>query len=180
MRFVGSRLSIGLLSVTATVFAVVPPALAGDPVAGDGTAQLDPSTLDASALAGNPVFGGGTVQLGPPTVVSERMTGKVLVTEQVGSLTFAGTITGTGTLDVLARLSPAGKETFSGQWSAPVTLQDGRSGTLTLAVNGRDNGTFSGTFVARGSGELANLVGQGKFSGQDATGAGTYTFHYNK
>jgi len=155
MRFVGSRLSIGFLSVAATVFAVVP-----------------------SALASPPGADAGTVQLGPPTVLSETMTGKVVVSEQVGSLTFTGTITGTGMLNVLARLSPAGKETFSAQWSAPVTV-DGISGTLDLAVHGRDNGTFSGTFVARGSGGLAGLVGQGRFSGQDATGAGTYTFHYN-
>jgi hypothetical protein len=157
MRFVGSRLSIGFVSVAAAAFAAVP-----------------------SALASPPGADAGTVQLGPPTVISETMTGKVVVSEQVGSLTFTGTITGTGTLEVLSRLSPAGKETFSGGWTAPVTLADGRSGTLSLAVHGRDNGTFSGTFVARGSDGLDGLVGQGKFSGQDATGAGTYTFHYNK
>jgi hypothetical protein len=154
MRSVRSRLSIGVLSVTATLFAVVPSALASKPAAD------------------------GTVQLGPPTLVSETMVGKVLIREEVGSLTFTGTIVGTGSLDVLAHVSPIGKETFSADWTAPVTV-DGISGTLSLAVHGRDNGTFSGTFVARGTGGLAGLVGQGKFSGEDATGAGTYTFHYN-
>ena len=56
---------------------------------------------------------------------------------------------------------------------------NGTSGELDLAVFGRDNGVFSGTFFARGTGGLAGLVGQGSFSGQDATGMGTYTFHYN-
>jgi hypothetical protein len=158
MRSVGSRLLIGALSVTATLFAVGPSALASKP-------------------GGS---GGGTVQLGPPTLISETMTGKVVIEEQQGSLTFTGTIVGTGTLDVIARISPAGKETLKAEWTAPVTV-DGTSGVLDLTpVRGRDDGImFSGTFVARGSGGLAGLVGQGKFSGQDATGAGTYTFHYN-
>ena len=92
-------------------------------------------------------------------------------------MTFSGTIDGTGTLNVLALVSPTGSETFVADWSAPATV-DGTSGGLQLAVLGRDNGTFSGTFLARGTGGLAGLVGQGSFSGQDATGAGTYTFRY--
>lgn len=156
MRSVGSRLSVGVLSVTAMLFAVVP-----------------------SALASKPEAGGGTVQLGPPTLISEKTLGKDLITAEEGSLTFAGTIAGAGTLDVLAHVSPAGTETFVAHWTAPATV-DGTSGVLELvAVDGRDDGTtYSGTILARGAGGLAGLVGHGRFSGQDATGAGTYTFSY--
>lgn len=156
MRSVGSRLSVGVLLVTAMLFVVVPPALASKPEAG-----------------------GGTVQLGPPTLIWEKTVGKGLITAEEGSLTFAGTVAGAGTIDVLAHVSPAGTETFVAHWTAPATV-DGTSGVLELvAVDGRDDGTtYSGTILAHGAGGLAGLVGQGRFSGQDATGAGTYTFSY--
>ncbi len=163
MRFVGSRLLVGLVAVTAALFAVVPSALASNASGGGG-------------MGGG--MGGGTVQLGPPTLVWQAMIGKSLIRQQNGSLTFTGTIAGSGSLDVLAFVNPAGNETFVGDWTAPVTV-NGTSGELDLAVFGRDNGVFSGTFFARGTGGLAGLVGQGSFSGQDATGMGTYTFHYN-
>lgn len=159
MRSVGSRLLVGVIAVSATLFASAPSALAWNSGGGGGT-------------------GGGTVQLGPPTLVWQATIGKYLIRQQDGSLTFTGTIAGTGSLDVLALVSPAGNETFVGDWSAPATV-NGTSGGLQLKVFGRDNGVFSGTFFARGTGGLAGLVGQGSFSGQDATGAGTYTFHYN-
>jgi hypothetical protein len=161
MQWVGSRRSVGFLSVVATLFAVVPSALA------------------SNVGVGNDTVVGGTVQLGPPTLQWEKTVGKDLIRQEDGSLTFTGTIIGGGTLDVLAHVSPAGKETFVAHWTAPATV-DGTSGTLDLTVHGRDDGTFSGTILARGSGGLAGLVGQGRFTGQDATGAGTYTFHYTE
>jgi hypothetical protein len=154
MRRVSSRLLVGFLSVMAVLIAMAP-----------------------SASASNIQVGTGTVQLGPPTLVWEKMVGDYLIRAEDGSLTFTGTIAGTGTLHVLALVRPDGSEVFIGSWAAPVTV-NGISGTLELAVRGSDNGVFSGTFFAHGTGGLAGLVGVGQFSGQDATGAGTYTFHY--
>jgi hypothetical protein len=155
MRSISRWLCVGVLAVMAMLFAVSP-----------------------SALASGPGTGGGTVQLGPPTTIWQKTVGQNVISAQEGSLTFTGTIVGTGTLNVLANLSPTGTETFIGHWIAPAVV-DGRSGVLEIvALNGRDNGTFSGTILARGVGGLAGLFGEGSFSGQDATGAGTYTFNY--
>ena len=165
MRSLVTRLSLGFVLVAAMLFAAVPAALASNGYGGGGGG------------GGTVQVGSGTVQLGPPTLIWEKALGKSLIRQEAGSMTFSGTIDGTGTLNVLALVSPTGSETFVADWSAPATV-DGTSGGLQLAVLGRDNGTFSGTFLARGTGGLAGLVGQGSFSGQDATGAGTYTFRY--
>jgi hypothetical protein len=134
-------------------------------------------TTVSPAMASTPSSGGGTIQLGPPTLIWEKAVGSQLLTDEDGSLSFAGTVAGTGTIDVLALVSPAGSETFVAHWSAVATI-DGRTGLLNMTLNGTDNGTYSGNLVAYGTGNLAGVVGEGRFSGQDATGAGTYTFRY--
>jgi hypothetical protein len=121
--------------------------------------------------------GGGTLELGPPTLIWEKTVGNQLVTDEYGSLSFAGTISATGTITVLALVSPAGTETFIAQWSAVATV-DGRTGLLNMTLDGTDNGTYSGSLIAYGTGNLAGVVGEGHFTGQDATGAGTYTLRY--
>ncbi|HEX3803471.1 MAG TPA: DUF3224 domain-containing protein [Solirubrobacteraceae bacterium] len=125
----------------------------------------------------DPVTGGGTLELGPPTLIWEHSLGSSLITDEYGSLSFAGTIAGAGTINVLALVSPAGTEKFVAQWSAVATV-DGRTGVLDMSLDGTDNGTYSGNLVAYGTGQLAGIVGQGQFTGQDATGAGTYTLKY--
>jgi hypothetical protein len=154
MRYPKSTLAVGVLSLAVITVATVSPAMA--------------STLSS---------GGGTLQLGPPTLIWEKALGSKLLTYEDGSLGFAGTIAGTGTIDVLAVVSPAGSETFVAQWSAVATV-DGRTGLLNISLNGTDNGTYSGNLVAYGTGNLAGVVGEGHFTGQDATGAGTYTLRY--
>jgi Protein of unknown function (DUF3224) len=154
MRSPRSIFAVGVFSLAAVGVATVSPAMA--------------STLSS---------GSGTLQLGPPTLIWEKALGNKLVTYEDGSLGFAGTVTGTGTIDVLAVVSPAGSETFVAQWSAVATM-NGRTGLLNMALNGTDNGTYSGNLVAYGTGNLAGVVGEGHFSGQDATGAGTYTLKY--
>jgi hypothetical protein len=154
MRGLASTFAIGMLSVAVIAAATVSPAIA--------------STRSS---------GGGTLQLGPPTLIWEQALGSSLLTYEDGSLGFAATIAGTGTIDVLAVVSPTGAETFVAQWSALATV-DGRSGLLKMSLDGTDNGTYSGTLVAYGTGSLAGFVGEGRFTGQDATGAGTYTLTY--
>ena len=92
MRFVGSRLLVGLVAVTAALFAAVPSALASNASGGGGRGGG---------------MGGGTVQLGPPTLVWQAMIGKSLIRQENGSLTFTGTIAGSGSLDVLAFVNPS-------------------------------------------------------------------------
>jgi len=154
MRGPGSTFAIGILSIAVITVATVSPATA--------------STVSS---------GGGTLQLGPPTLIWEHALGRDLVTYEDGSLGFAGTLAGTGTIDVLALVSSTGSETFVAHWSALATV-DGRSGLLNITLDGTDDGTYSGTLVAYGTGSLAGVVGQGRFTGQDATGAGTYTLSY--
>jgi hypothetical protein len=128
-------------------------------------------------MASSVSSGGGTLQLGPPTLIWEQALGSKLVTYEDGSLGFTGTIAGTGTIDVLALVSPTGSETFVAHWSALATV-DGKTGLLNVTLDGTDNGTYSGSLVAYGTGQLAGVVGEGRFTGQDATGAGTYTLSY--
>jgi hypothetical protein len=162
MRCVRRQISVGLLVVAASLFAIAPTALACRNPGGGGNQSGS---------------GTGTVQLGPPTLIWEKPLGDSTLRQEAGSMTFSGIITGTGTLNVLALVSPSGSETFVANWNAPATV-NGVSGGLQLSVLGSDNGVFSGNFIARGTGGLAGLIGQGSFSGQDATGAGTYTFRY--
>jgi Protein of unknown function (DUF3224) len=154
MRHPKSTFAVGVLSLAVVAVAAASPAM-------------------ASPLAS----GGGTLELGPPTLIWEKTVGNQLLTDEDGSLSFAGTVAGTGTIDVLALVSPAGTETFIAQWSAVATV-DGRTGLLNMTLNGTDNGTYSGNLIAYGSGNLAGVVGEGHFIGQDATGAGTYTLRY--
>jgi hypothetical protein len=154
MRFPRRTFAVSVLSLAVITVATVSPAMA--------------STVPS---------GGGTLQLGPPTLIWENALGSDLVTYEDGSLGFAGTIAGTGTIDVLAVVSSTGAETFVAHWSAAATV-DGRSGLLNISLDGTDNGTYSGTLVAYGTGRLAGFVGEGRFTGQDATGAGTYALTY--
>ena len=154
MRPPHSRLAVGALSVAVITVAGVSPAM-------------------ASTVAS----GGGTLQLGPPSPIWEHAFGSELLTYEDGSLAFTGTVAGTGTIDVLAVVSTTGSETFVAHWSAPATI-DGKTGLLNISFDGTDNGTYSGTLFAYGTGKLTGFVGNGRFSGQDATGAGTYTLTY--
>jgi len=131
----------------------------------------------SSAIASSLSSGGGTLQLGPPTLIWEKGSGSRLITYEDGSLVFTGTIAGAGTIDVLAVVSPTGAEKLVAHWSAIATV-DGRTGVLNITFDGVDNGTFSGTLFAHGMGGLAGVTAEGSFTGQDATGAGTYTLRY--
>jgi hypothetical protein len=154
MRSQASRFALGVLAAAAATL------LAGAP----------------GALASEFQSGGGSVQLGPPTLIWSKTFGNTTVTDEDGLLGFTGAIAGAGTINVLAVVHPTGGENFVGRWSAPATA-NGRSGTVTVRFLGTDNGTFSGTLFAIGSKGLAGFVAEGQFSGQDATGQGTYTIN---
>lgn len=154
MRSPLSTLAIGILVVAAAMVTATSPSIA--------------STVSS---------GGGTLELGPPTPIWEHAIGSELLTYEDGSLGFGGTIAGSGTIYVLAVVSANGTETFVAHWSAVATV-DGQSGVVNISLDGTDNGTYSGGMVAYGTGKLAGFVGEGRFTGQDATGAGTYTLSY--
>lgn len=135
-----------------------------------------------AALASHFRSGGGSVQLGPPTTLWEKTFGSTTVNDQEGFLGFAGTIAGTiagnGTINVLTIIGPIGPEHNIGLWSAPATV-NGQSGTVTVRLLGTDDGTtFSGTLFATGSHGLGGFFGEGRFSGMDMTGSGSYTLDY--
>jgi len=122
--------------------------------------------------------GGGSVQLGPPTTLWEKTFGSTTVNDQEGFLGFAGTIAGNGTINVLTIIGPTGPEHNIGLWSAPAIV-NGQNGTVTVRLLGTDDGTtFSGTLFATGSHGLGGFVGEGRFSGMDMTGSGSYTLNY--
>jgi hypothetical protein len=121
--------------------------------------------------------GAGTLSLSPPTLLSARIAGTNFISTQSGTLSLDGAIAGTGTITVGAVDHTAIGETLTATWSAPATV-DARSGVVNIHFEGKDNGTFRGTFTADGSAGLEGFHGQGRFSGSDATGQGSYTLSY--
>jgi hypothetical protein len=131
-----------------------------------------------AALASHFQSGGGSVQLGPPTTLWEKTFGSTTINDQEGSLGFAGTLAGNGTINVLTIIGPTGPEHNIGLWSAPAIVHR-QSGTVTVRLLGTDDGTtFSGTLFATGSHGLRGFFGEGQFSGMDMTGSGSYTLNY--
>jgi hypothetical protein len=115
---------------------------------------------------------GGALQLGPPTVLAARPAGPNTVSDQQGTLSMSGTLTGSGTIDVRAVEHADGTENLTATWTCACTI-GGRSATLEARFEGKDaDGTFSGSFTISGSG---GMHGHGTFTGSDATGAGSYT-----
>ena len=132
----------------------------------------------APVAAADPTIATGSLQLGPPNLISAPQAGPNLITVEDGTLGFAGDVQGTGTITVQAVVHPAGFETLTGDWTAPAIV-DGQAGVLSEDFVGIDDGTtFSGTITATGSGGLAGLHAHGTFTGQDATGQGTYTLNF--
>jgi hypothetical protein len=137
--------------------------------------------LGSPALASRGVHsGGGKLHLSKPSkvlLVLPLAGGNVLVVES-GTLDFlTGTIVGTGPITVAAVVNPATGETLIANWSAPATV-NGQQGTLTFLFEGKDNGTFRGSFTVNGSAGLKGFHGHGKFRGRDTPGNGTYTLRY--
>jgi hypothetical protein len=79
-----------------------------------------------------------------------------------------GGLAGSYTNEEVLTLSPDNTGTFSGQMMCSCTVA-GKSGTLTWSYTGTEaaDGSFQGQFFdIQGSGDLADLHGQGKFQGQ--------------
>jgi hypothetical protein len=137
------------------------------------------------ALGGSPALaasavthGSGTFTLSPPTLLAPpTFAGTNVIAVEAGTLSFAGAIDASGTLVVRGVDHQAIGETFTGTWSAPAAV-DGRTGVLDLRFEGTDNGVFSGTVTAQGTGGLQGLHGHGVFSGQDVAGGGVYSLDY--
>jgi hypothetical protein len=90
-----------------------------------------------------------------------------------------GDLTGTYIDEETSTLYPDNTSTFSGRATCTCTVA-GKSGTLMYSITGTSaaDGSFKGqTFDFQGTGDLANLHGQGTFQGQGSNG--TYQGSYS-
>jgi hypothetical protein len=135
--------------------------------------------MSGQALAAPAVqHASGQLYLSPPQqVLSYKQVGNLAFGVEAGQLDFSGEITADGTITVSAVITQNNGEYYTAQWSAPATV-DGRTGTLNMTAIGTDNGEYQGDMVITGSGGLAGFKGVGSFSGEDASGLGTYNVTY--
>jgi hypothetical protein len=135
--------------------------------------------MSGSAMAAPTVQrASGQVYLSPPQqILSYKQIGDLVFATEVGQLDFSGEITADGAVTVNAVITPSNGEYYTADWSAAATV-DGRAGTLNLVAVGTDNGEYQGDVVITGSGGLAGFKGTGSFSGEDASGLGTYNVTY--
>jgi hypothetical protein len=140
-------------------------------------------------VAGALLLSFGIAQATPPTpatgevtVLSEDTTsfrqagGNTLVTLARTGVN-SGDIVGDFTQNLNAVLHPSGEINFNGTETCACTV-DGQSGTLVFRLQGKQDyqgGPFRGEIVIlSGTGDLANLHGQGTFTGAGAGSSTTY------
>jgi hypothetical protein len=135
--------------------------------------------MSGSAMAAPTVHHAtGQLYLSPPQqVISYKQVGDLAFGVESGQLDFSGEIAADGTITVSALITPNNGEYYTAQWSASATV-DGRTGTLKMTAVGTDNGEYKGDMVITGSGGLAGFSGVGSYSGEDASGLGTYSVTY--
>ncbi len=137
--------------------------------------------LASAALATTPLTGTGAfTPAAPPTTISTRSADGNTIVTQIQKFVDTGVETGTETDTVTFIFHPGGTFNFNADVAFTGTVA-GRSGTLAQRFEGTgDAATFNGQIeTLSGTGDLANLRGQGTFEGSSTTGAGTYTFHYH-
>lgn len=91
-----------------------------------------------------------------------------------------GDVTGTYTDEETFTLHPDGTGAFSGTATCTCTVE-GKSGTYTYSFNGtsKPDGSFQGQLVVfQGTGDLANLRGQGEFQGKGNQGTFSSQDHF--
>ncbi len=94
---------------------------------------------------------------------------------------FTGDLTGSYTFDGTFTLHPDHTGTFSGNLTCTCTVS-GKSGTLVQSISATEaaDGSFQGqVFDFQGTGDLANLHGQGVFSGKGNNGTYSDQLHFD-
>jgi Protein of unknown function (DUF3224) len=144
-------------------------------------ASLATIGLASTALATAPATGtGGFAPAGPPVTISSRSADGNTIVTQIQTFNDTGVISGTETDTVTFTFHADGTFTLRADVAFTGTVA-GRPGTLTQRFQGTGNPvSFQGQIeTLGGTGDLANLRGEGTFQGSPTTGVGTYVFHYH-
>ena len=141
-----------------------------------GLVLLALSPLAPAAHGTTPTEGSGTLQVIDLTPGDGRLAGPNAVFSEANTFTTTGTLLGTLVCQVSGLVRPTGEGTAHATCTFTGTVQ-GHSGTAALRVNETFAGdSAQGLFVlAEGTGDLANLHGQGSFTLNFVTGAGSYS-----
>ena len=141
-----------------------------------GLVLLALSPLAPAAHGTTPTEGSGTLQATSLTPLGERIAGPNVFFSEANTITITGTLLGTLDCQVRGLVRPIGEGTARIICTFTGTVQ-GHSGTAVLRANETFAGdSANGRFVlAEGTGDLANLHGQGSFTLNFVTGAGTYS-----
>ena len=134
------------------------------------------SPLAPAAHGTTPTEGGGTLQATSLTPLDARLAGPNVFFSEANTFTITETLLGTLDCQVSGLARPTGEGTAHILCTFTGTVQ-GHSGTAVLRANETFAGdSADGGFVlADGTGDLANLHGQGSFTLNFVTGAGTYS-----
>jgi hypothetical protein len=144
-------------------------------------ASLATMGLASTALATAPATGtGGFAPVGPPVTISSRSADGNTIVTQIQTFNDTGVISGTETDKVTFTFHADGTFTLRADVAFTGTVA-GQPGTLTQRFQGTGNPvSFQGQIeTLSGTGDLANLHGEGTFQGSPTTGVGTYVFHYH-
>jgi hypothetical protein len=137
--------------------------------------------LASTALATAPATGtGGFAPAGPPVTISSRSADGNTIITQIQTFNDTGVISGTETDKVTFTFHADGTFNLRADVAFTGTVA-GRPGTLTQRFQGTGTpASFQGQIeTLSGTGDLANLHGQGTFVGSPTTGVGTYVFNYH-
>jgi hypothetical protein len=140
------------------------------------------TVIAAPAGAGRHMSGSGTFAEVSSNTVSVQTVGDNTVILQQNVIQWTGPINGTAqeTLTVVA--PPTGDASFYGVDVCSCTDRYGRTGVVTITVEGRDNGTtFHGRLrIAEAAGLAGLRPGRGVFDGSDAAPiTGTYSLGFD-
>lgn len=122
----------------------------------------------------------GTFTISNTTTTNTQQNGQDTVYSLTEQGVLTGDLSGSYTNEETSTVHPDKTSTFSGTITCTCTVA-GKSGTLlwSLTGTGAADGSFQGqTFGYQGTGDLANLHGQGTFQGQGSHGTYTSQLHF--
>jgi len=146
---------------------------------GGGYFFLKPSSPSIPLSTAATFTANGTFTISNTTTTSTQQNGQNTIYSLTQQGVNNGDLTGSFTDEETSTFYPDKTSTFSGRATCTCTIA-GKSGTLmySLTGTGAADGSFHGqVFDFQGTGDLANLHGQGTFQGQGSNGTyqGTYS-----